>query len=151
MSATLGEVVFPGFSQIMVTDHIRSIFERVAHRMVHAGWLESYGYSVGGGNELVWRTEGAQKAFLLKDLVERFGLSEKGSRVLCFDMACRGLALPSGVSFSDIDIEVSAFWLLCVSELAIENESESLIGMVKIVTTWSPDKVASNIAAGVER
>lgn len=132
----------------MVTDHVRLIFERVAHRMVHAGWLKSYGYSVEGGHELVWRTEGAQKAFFIKDLIDRFDLAGSSSRVLYFDMACRGLDIPPGVSFPEIDIEVSAFWLLCVAELGIENESEWLVGLVQIVTNWSPDQVVSSIAAG---
>lgn len=96
----------------------------------------------------MWRTGGAEKAFFLKDLIERFGLLGSSSRVLAFDRACRGLDMCPEVYFPEIDIEVSAFWQLCVAELGIEDESGSLIGLVQIVMNWSPDEVASTIAAG---
>jgi hypothetical protein len=129
----------------MMTDHVRLIFERVVHRMVHAGWLKSDRYSVETGHELVWRTEGAQKALFLRDLVEHFELAGS-SRVLGFDLACRGLDLPDGALFREIDIEVSAFWLMCVAELGIEPQSEELLGLVQIVTSWSPDQLTSSTA-----
>jgi hypothetical protein len=131
----------------MEPDQVRVIFERVAYQMVLAGWLKGYGFTAGIGHDLVWRTEGAQKAILLKDVAEKFALTEDDNSPLFFHMACKGMALPEGVAFPQIDIEVSAFWLLCVSELGLEGDADGLLALVHIVTSWGPegDKPAKSV------
>ena len=123
----------------MDPDQVRIIFERVAYRMVLACWLKGYCFIGGVGHQLVWRTEGAQKALLLKDLSERFGLVDFDELPVLFHMACKGMETPPDISFPPIEIEVSAFWLLCVSELDLENDGDGLLAMVHIVTGWGPE------------
>jgi hypothetical protein len=127
----------------MDPDQVRVIFERVAYQMVLAGWLKGYGFTAGVGHDLVWRTEGAQKALLLKDLSEKFALTEDDNSPLFFHMACKGLELPVGIAFPPIEIEVSAFWLLCVGELGLEGDADGLLAMVHIVTSWGPEAETS--------
>jgi hypothetical protein len=127
----------------MSPDQVRIIFERVAYQMVLAGWLKGYAFTAGVGHELTWRAEGAQKALLLKDLGEKYRLSEDDLSPLYFQMACKGMRLPDGVSFPVIDIEVSAFWLLCVGELGLEGDGDGLLALVHIVTGWGPDAASS--------
>ncbi|MES2921525.1 MAG: hypothetical protein V4819_08265 [Verrucomicrobiota bacterium] len=123
----------------MTPDQVRVIFERVAYQMVIAGWLKGYGFTAGVGHQLIWRAEGAQKALLLKDLSDNFTLTEDDNSPLYFHMACKGLGLPHGIAFPPIEIEVSAFWLLCVGELGLEGDADGLLAMVHIVTSWGPD------------
>jgi hypothetical protein len=130
----------------MSPDQVRVIFERVAYQMVVAGWLRRYAFTAGVGHELTWRTEGAQKAMLLKDLGERYHLAEDDLSPLHFQMACKGMNLPAGVSFPSIDIEVSAFWLLCVGELGLESDGDGMLALVHIVTGWGPDAASSTTA-----
>src|SRR6186997_1470451 len=106
----------------MDLDEVRVIFERVAYQMVLAGWLKSYCFTAGIGHELEWRAVGAQKALLLKDLSDKFSLTEDDGSPLYFHMACKGISLPDGIVFLPIDIEVSTFWLLCVSELRLDGD-----------------------------
>ena len=127
----------------MSPDQVRVIFERVAYQMVLAGWLKGYGFTAGVGHELVWRAEGAQKALLLKDLSEKFALTEEDNSPLFFHMACKGLGLPPGVAFPPIGIEVSAFWLLCVGELGLEGDADCLLAMVHVVSSWGPEAGSS--------
>ncbi len=127
----------------MTPDQVRVIFERVAYQMVVAGWLKGYGFTAGVGHELVWRAEGAQKALLLKDLSEKFSLTEDDNSPLYFHMACKGLDLLPGIAFPAIGIEVSAFWLLCVGELGLEGDADGLLAMVHVVTGWGPDAGSS--------
>jgi hypothetical protein len=123
----------------MSPDEVRVIFERVAYRMVAAGWLKGYSFTAGVGHELTWRAEGAQKALLLKDLSDRFRLAEDDDTPLYFHLACKGLSLPEGIKFPVIEIEVCAFWLLCVDELGLDNDGDGLLAMVHIVTSWGPE------------
>lgn len=127
----------------MSPNQVRVIFERVAYQMVLAGWLKGYGFTAGVGHELVWRKEGAQKAILLRDLGEKFSLADDDQSPLYFQMACKGIKLPQGILFPAIDIEVSAFWLLCVGELGLEGDGDGLLGMVHLVTGWGPDAETS--------
>jgi len=130
----------------MSPDEVRVIFERVSYRMVAAGWLKGYGFTGGIGHELVWRAEGAQRALLLRDLCDKFLLTEDDNSPLYFHMACKGMNLPDGISFPSIDIEVTAFWLLCVGELGLEGDGDGLLGMVHIVNSWGPDAETSTQA-----
>lgn len=127
----------------MTPDHVRVIFERVAYQMVVAGWLKGYGFTAGVGHDLVWRTGGSQKALLLKDLSEKFALTEDDNAPQYFHMACKGLDLPPGITLPPIGIEVSAFWLLCVGELGLEGDADGLLAMVHVVTGWGPDAGSS--------
>lgn len=127
----------------MSPDQVRVIFERVAYQMVVAGWLKRYAFTAGVGHELTWRTEGAQKAMLLRDLGEKYHLAEDDLSPLYFQMACKGMSLPAGVSFPPIDIEVSAFWLLCVGELGLEGDGDGLLALVHIVTSWGVNAESS--------
>ena len=132
----------------MRTDHVRSIFERVAHQMVRVGWLEEYRFNAQAGHELVWRVDGAQKALFFKDLVDRFGLAKGGGRPLQFHLACKGVATPENDCFQPIEIEVRTFWLLCIAELGLECDAEDLPGVIHIVTSWSPEEETSSVMAG---
>ncbi|MEO5916579.1 MAG: hypothetical protein ABIS50_20250 [Luteolibacter sp.] len=132
----------------MSPDQVRVIFERVAYRMVLAGWLKGYRFTAGIGHELIWRTEGAQNALLLKDLSEKYRLTDDDQSPLYFQMACKGMSLPDGISFPVIDIEVSEFWQLCVGELGLEGDNDGLLAMVHIVTSWGPESDASTRADG---
>lgn len=131
----------------MSPEQVRVIFERVAYQMVVAGWLKGYAFTAGVGHELTWRTEGAQKAMLLKDLGEKYRLAEDDLSPLYFQMACKGMSVPDGVSFPPIDIEVSAFWLLCVGELGLEGDGDGLLALIHIVTSWGPDAQSSTQVA----
>jgi hypothetical protein len=128
----------------MSPDQVRVIFERVAYQMVLAGWLKGYSFTGGIGHELTWRTEGAQKAMLLKDLGDKYHLTEDDLSPHYFQMACKGMKLPPGIAFPPIDIEVSAFWLLCVGELGLEGDSDGMLGLVHIVTSWGPEAESSS-------
>lgn len=130
----------------MDLDEVRVIFERVAYQMVLAGWLKSYRFTAGIGHELEWRNVGAQKALLLKDLSDKFSLTEDDGSPLYFHMACKGISLPDGIVFLPIDIEVSTFWLLCVSELRLDGDGDGLLGMVHLVTSWGPEAENSSLA-----
>lgn len=125
---------------LMITDHVRSVFERVAHRMVRVGWLEEYRFNAQSGHELVWRVDGAQKALLFRDLVERFGLANGGGRPLQFHLACKGVATSENDCFRPIEIEVRTFWLLCIAELGLSSDADGLLGVIHIVTSWSPEE-----------
>lgn len=127
----------------MTPDQVRVIFERVAYQMVLAGWLKGYGFTGGIGHELVWRTEGAQKALLLKDLAEKYRLTDDDLSPLYFQMASKGMALPTGIAFPNLDIESSAFWLLCVEELGLDGDGDGLLALAHIVTGWGPDAETS--------
>jgi hypothetical protein len=131
----------------MSPDQVRVIFERVAYQMVAAGWLKRYAFAAGLGHELTWRTEGAQKAMLLKDLGGKYQLAEDDLSPLYFQMACKGMTLPTGISFPVIDIEVSAFWLLCVGELGLDADGDGLLALIHIVTSWGPEAESSTQAA----
>lgn len=130
----------------MNPDQVRSIFERVAYRMVLAGWLKGYGFTAGIGHHLVWRTEGAQKALLLKDVADKFGLTDSDNAPLDFNITCKGLVPPDGMVFPRIDIETTAFWLLCVDELDLDADADGLLAMVHIVTGWGPEADTSESA-----
>ena len=132
----------------MSPDQVRVIFERVAYHMVLADWLRSYSFTGGTGHQLVWRADGAQKALLLKDLSGKFGLTGHDNYPLYFHMACKGLSLPPGIDFPPIDIEVSAFWLLCVEELDLDDDGDGLLGLVHLVSGWGPEAASSTLAAG---
>ena len=123
----------------MTPDHVRVIFERVAYLMVLAGWLKGYSFTAGIGHRLTWRPEGAQKALLLRDLAAKFNLPDSDNAPLHFHMACRGEKLPLDVTFPEISLEVSAFWLLCVGELGLDDDGDGLLGMVHLVTSWGPN------------
>lgn len=122
----------------MNADQVREIFERVAFRMVEAHWLRGYRYIAGLGHEVMWLPEGAQKAVLLKDLGERYGLMDDDDAPCCFHLAAQGLAIPWEMTFPHISIEVSAFWLLCVGELKLGSDPDNLLGMMQIVAGWGP-------------
>lgn len=128
----------------MSPNQVRVVFERVAYQMVLAGWLRGYAFTAGIGHELVWRTEGAQKALLLKDLGQRYRLTDDDQSPLYFQMACKGIKLPPGILFPTIDIETSAFWQLCVGELDLDGDGDGLLGMVHIVTGWGPESENSS-------
>lgn len=128
----------------MSPDQVRVIFERVAYRMVLAGWLKGYCFTAGIGHQLLWHADGAQKALLLKDLAEKFGLTDYDELPVYFHMACKGVGAPPDISFPRIDIEVSAFWLLCVSELELEEDADGLLAVVHIVTGWGPEADTSS-------
>jgi hypothetical protein len=130
----------------MTPDQVRVIFERVAYQMVLAGWLRGYGFTGGIGHELVWKTEGAQKALLLKDLAEKHGLTDNDLAPLYFQMACKGMALPTGFAFPGLDIEASAFWLLSIEELGLDGDGDGLLALVHIVTGWGPEADTSTQA-----
>ena len=130
----------------MTPDEVRIIFERVAYQMVVAGWLKGYGFTAGLGHQLVWRTEGAQKALLLKDVADKFSLTDSDNAPLYFNMACKGIAPPEGVAFAPIDIETTAFWLLCVEELGLDADGDGLLAMVHLVTGWGPEAESSTSA-----
>ena len=132
----------------MTPDQVRVIFERVAYQMVLAGWLKGYGFTAGIGHEVVWRPEGAQKALLLKDVSDKFVLTEDDNSPTFFHMACKGMALPPGIVFPPIDIEVTAFWLLSVDELHLNGDADGLLAMVHIVTSWGPEAANPGQAAG---
>ncbi|MES2437531.1 MAG: hypothetical protein V4584_00600 [Verrucomicrobiota bacterium] len=119
----------------------------MAYHMVLAGWLKGYGFTAGVGHQLVWRTEGAQKALLLKDLAEKYHLTADDLAPLHFQTVCKGAALPLGISFPPIDIEVSAFWLLCVAELHLEGDGDGMLALVHIVSSWGPEADSSTQAA----
>lgn len=129
----------------MTPDQVRVIFERVAYQMVMAGWLKGYAFTAGVGHELTWRTEGAQKAMLLKDLSDRFRLAENDLAPLYFQMACKGMKLPDGFFFTHLDIETTAFWMLCVGELKIDGDGDALLGMVHLVNGWGPEAATSRL------
>lgn len=130
----------------MSPDQVRVIFERVAYQLVAAGWLKGYAFTGGVGHELVWRAEGAQKALLLKDLSEKFSLMDFDNAPVFFHMACKGMSVPDGIVFPSIDIEVSAFWLLCVGELGLEGDADGMLGLVHLVTGWGPEAETSTQA-----
>ncbi len=130
----------------MEPDQVRVIFERVAYQMVLAGWLKGYRFTAGIGHEVVWRTEGAQKALLLKEVAERFSLTESDNAPLDFNMACKGIKRPDGAAFPSIDIETSAFWLLCVGELNLDTDPDGMLAMVHLVTGWGPEADAASCA-----
>ena len=130
----------------MSPNQVRVVFEQVAYQMVLAGWLKSYAFTAGIGHQLVWRTEGAQKAILLKDVGEKFKLTDHDQAPLYFQMACKGMRLPPGIGFPTIDLEVAAFWQLCVGELGLEADGDGMLGMVHLVTGWGPEAETSTQA-----
>lgn len=132
----------------MNPDQVRVIFERVAYHMVLADWLKSYSFTGGIGHQLVWRADGAQKSLLLKDLSEKFGLADFDNYPLYFHLACKGMSVPPGIAFAPIDIEVSAFWLLCAGELHLEGDGDGLLGLVHLVASWGPEAETSTLAVG---
>lgn len=122
----------------MNTDAVKSDLERVAQRMVEAGWLASYGFTADAGHSVAWKSDGAQKVLFLRELSEKFGLAADDAVPHHFHRACKGQSLPPGVGFPVIDIEVTAFWLLCVEELRLGHDAEGLRSMVHMVTRWGP-------------
>ena len=130
----------------MSPDQVRIIFERVAYKMVLAGWLNSYTFAAGIGHQLVWRADGAQKALLLKDLSEKFSLAKYDELPLFFHMACKGMNTPADVPMPPVDIEVSAFWLLCISELGLDGDGDGQLALVHLVTSWGPEADTSSQA-----
>jgi hypothetical protein len=129
----------------MSPDDVRVIFERVCYKMVIAGWLQSYGFTAGVGHQVTWRREGAQKAILLKDLGERFKLTEFDNYPLYFQLACKGIKGAEAIVFPPIPIETSAFWMLCVGELDLEGDGDGLLAMMHIVTSWGPGSSFSSL------
>jgi len=130
----------------MDPNQVRAIFERVAYQMVLAGWLKGYGFTAGIGHQVVWRTEGAQKALLLKEVSESFLLTESDNAPLDFNLVCKGMRPPDGAAFPPVDIETTAFWLLCVEELGLDSDADGLLAMVHLVTGWGPEADAASCA-----
>jgi hypothetical protein len=110
-------------------------------RLLAAGWLESVGFSRHRGFETGWTLKGAERASILKDLVIRFGLDEIDMAPQTFTRACRGEVDPATAGIGDIDPMTRDFWLRCLEELPLEEQSDDLLGLVHLVVGWEPGTV----------
>jgi hypothetical protein len=132
-------LIFALFTKPMSPDQVRVIFERVAYKMVLAGWLKCYSFTAGKGHQVVWHADGAQKGLLLKELCDQFNLTKSDDLPHFFHLACKGKRTPAGIPIPVIDDEVSAFWLMCVSELSLGEDGDGRLAMVHLVTSWAPE------------
>lgn len=116
----------------------RRLFGHIMDRLLAAGWLESIGFSRQLGFEIVWTLKGAERASILKDLVIQYGLDEFDMAPQLFTEACRGGPGSRDAGAVRIDAATRAFWLQCLNELPLEEQSDDLLGLVHLVMGWQP-------------
>jgi hypothetical protein len=123
-----------------ITDaQFRSAYSGIMDRMVSAGWVESYTFTVGKGFYLNWSWVGTQRSIMMKRLIEAYRLQSDDRAAMVFDILCRGESLPSFGRHVEIDDTVKAFWRECVDQLRISRDEDTLLWFTHIITGLAPD------------
>ena len=126
---------------MIFTDKESSLYASVIKRMTLAGWLEGHQFIVSVGYKLRWSERGAQRAFLLKQIIQDHSLFKSEESVLRFNRRCLE-------KFSDIPNEELPpadvdFWLTCMKELDLEKRPACLWPLVRVLNQWQPQFVFS--------
>ena len=116
---------------------VSKLFPEVLDAMLRAGWLEGHSFVEGKGHHLVWSSDGAQRAALIKRIAQTFRLLDDDRAAIRFGVSSNGRALP-GHAFPD-EPAITAFWFECVDQLGIRGDADRLLVMVHIANSWAPD------------
>lgn len=104
--------------------------EHVGTLMVQSGWLENFAFVAECGCSYQWSRKGSQRVFLIRRVIDEFGLALDPKSPKCFTDACSNIEEESRKAFDGMCRE---FWLSCLSELGLESDEDSLWAMVQII------------------
>jgi len=124
----------------MFTDaEMKRLHEGLMDRMVQAGWLHCYTYTVGKGFHLTWTVVGGEFAGHLRQIVETFRLKSNDRLPEIFDKLAQGERLPIVAWPIEPDRESLALWRESLDRLGCPRDADSLLVLAGIVCTWGPD------------
>jgi len=106
----------------------------VVSRLRQAGWISGHRFEPGRGYVLKWEGRGRQKAAMFQELIKRYRL-EDGKRALKF--WSRNLDLDPLENELPTLLEHD-FWRMCLEELGIRRDEESLASLTQTIAVWEP-------------
>lgn len=105
----------------------------VVYRLKEAGWIAGHRFEKDCGYLLDWTMRGRQQALLLQELIASHQL-DKGSHARKFAAACKaGQADWEANPITPVERD---FWLLCLDELGIGAEENSLGTLARVLASW---------------
>lgn len=117
------------------SSELNPLVDFVVYRLRTAEWISGHRFQKGHGYFLDWTAKGRQRALLLQKLIMRHELTDQ-SKVRKFSRIC----LEEGAARSDDPVPAVErdFWRICLEELGIGLEENSLATLTRVVASWEP-------------
>ncbi len=125
-----------------ITDKAR--FERMAERLLLAGWLKKFSHTDGGGWTVVWVAQGAQRAILLKRMITSFNLHNE-TAVADFTKLAQQGRLPVPTIDAKLARNTAGFWCDMLAEVGLA-PADDLMMFAHIILKFAPDENSRLIA-----
>ena len=124
----------------MDKEQIHKGYEAVMERLLVTGWLKKFTFTENKGFRLAWTTAGAQKACLLKAVIDLHGLLDDCLAPMSFDNLWQGGSLPSFVRPAKIEPEIRTLWCESIEQAGIDRTEDGLLFFVHVISGWAPDE-----------
>jgi hypothetical protein len=124
----------------MFTDpEMHRLFEAMFERMLKAGWVESFRFTVGKGWWVNWRAKGADRAASARLIAETCLSGKSAAEPIALAVFSKGIHFP-GVAFDgEPDMTLATFWWECGEDLGLSSGSEDQwLVFFHVVTGWGP-------------
>jgi hypothetical protein len=111
---------------MLTNEQMKELFEQVLDRMVEAGWLHSYTFTVGKGFWRNWHVEGGEHMAVLRAIVESHGLTDDDRSAMTFYELAKGNSLGVPLGFVPEKEDLRCF-ARCVDTLGLSGANELLV------------------------
>ena len=117
------------------SSELNPLIDFVVYRLRTAEWISGYQFQKDRGYLLEWTAKGRQRALLLQKLIIRHELTDQ-SNVRKFSTIC--LEEASAPSDDPVPAVERDFWRICLEELGIGLEENSLAALARVIASWEP-------------
>jgi hypothetical protein len=122
---------------VFTDEQIDALFGRLFERMLLARWLREVRFTDGKGWRLVWTVKGTQRAFLLRQIVVAFRLTDDDRAPIAFDIFTQGKGSALFPHWEKND-DLARFWFHCVEDLHLHGDGDGLLALAHMVVQWAP-------------
>ena len=116
---------------------MHALHEKIFGLMLKAGWLERFTFTNDKGWHTTWSGPGAQRAILLRNIIESHRLDSDDRMPVAFTIGAQGGGF--GIIPNVTDRDVLAFWRQCREELGLELLADDCLVFVHIILGWGPE------------
>jgi hypothetical protein len=126
--------MLPNPEPLPTIDHVGTL-------LVNAGWLSAFSFVPERGYFFRWSRKGEQRLLLVRHLINDFQLAADAALAKGFTDACfrPRLSKESGLCKA-----CRAFWVACLEEISLENDTDPLYTFVKIIEAANEDDLDSS-------
>jgi hypothetical protein len=122
--------------QPMTDDELRDGFSRIFDKMLMAGWIKNYTFTIGKGFSFSWERDGADKVILLRSIIQTIRFETYADVVAFTDAAMKGTF--GGDFPTQFEKGTGEFWLDCMRELGLGKSKKDMLLFLQAVEGWAP-------------